>query len=260
MYVIIRPSDLLTKVCVKMNMWLLYIVLFILIIIIATQFKVVHNIFGGDSVFHRYTKFIPDFCHKTNPDYKNCEERNLNTIETGDSTEYEYIKLKREAQHPENVKNYIEPNGDFLADLRDDKNVRVVTGFYNIEIPYGHAPSDNQLTKASLAEGTYVTAANINKVFKEPIDKLQDKNAIVSWSKGAGRKNMQKVAQKLQSEGVKWLMLDAAGTEILKKIYESYGFKMLLNGYKKNVIEDEWGSSSNYFMYGTIDNIIANTR
>ena len=66
--------------------------------------------------------------------------------------------------------------------------------------------------------------------------------------------------KKYKSMGVKYVMLEEAGGSDLVKLYQKYGFTILLNGYNFYLEGEIIGVATNSIMFGNIDNIIQNTN
>lgn len=216
---------------------------------------------GGLLKRYEHIEIVRDFCDNTNPKYKNCEERNLNTISINDKDEHEFINLKKSIISERNIKNIIRSvdTDDFLNKLKENpEKIRHVLGFFNIEIPYVLSDKCIELGKkeadCGLSVGTVVEKDKINDVFNENIPREKIYNA----SKGKGKINLNKVVNELKNDGVEYLMLEAAGIKDSRLIvlYKYYGFKVLYNTHLVNLYDDQWLLNENVLMYGNINDII----
>lgn len=250
-----------------MNTFLFILLLVFIIIVLITQ-KLPGSIFGAEEKVY-YVKQIVEFCNDAKDGFKNCNERSLNAITIAEPGDYSFDKIIRELQLPENINRYKKtPEEIELLDLAKNVDgqgkIREIVGFYNIRKQYINEEKCGKLSKedCGMDVGTYVTNDAFDIIFNDPVnlrnklEGIRDKTSgQFHWSKGTGKANLKKVVEKLTSQGVKFLLLDAAGQEGLVKMYESYGFKVLSTGYKKNIFDDEWEMSSTSLMYGVLDEI-----
>lgn len=212
----------------------------------------------GGEIKYYYEMMVNDFCNNTKDTYRNCESRNLNVISILDNDDYEFKIFKNSILYPENVKITSKHSGDFLNILTvDSSKIRLMEGFFGIKKKYATTQECTSIGLKSdacgLDVGTVVPKEKINVVFKEKtVDSTRDYDA----SKGKGKLNLNKVANILKEQGIKYIMLEAASQDgILVNLYKSYGFVILLNKWFKTY-DFEVYPNENPLMFGHIDDII----
>lgn len=227
---------------------------------------------GGVKEEHLLREVVPEFMNNTKEMYRNATQRTLNkiTLFTRDGT----------AEDPENygtLKTTILKNKDRIE--RTSQTEKFLTEF--LEILKSETATSPQLIvqmegffaiisdyKKDMDSGTYVTENLFNEIFLE--DKLPTAIKInnslgkgFSASKGKGKQNLNTVARELKARGIKYMMLEAAGSSGLVNLYTLYGFGSILHNYTMYMSiggrYEMVGVSENYIMVGLIDDIIEKT-
>jgi hypothetical protein len=248
----------------------IFLALFIIIVVIVISIICTKYIVDGGAEQIYYSMIVPEFCNDTNDTFKNCDKRNLNMIEIAGENDASFDQLTREILYPENVSRYAKNSevGELLADVRNDKSkIREIKGFYNVRKKYDIHNNENcgklKDDDCGLSVGTFISEKKFPEIFKNPaqesekLKRLRSSSGEFHWSKGTGKLNLLNVMKKMQKMQVKWIILDAAGDSGLRDLYASYGFKVLLQPYKKNLWDDEWMDSETYLMYGRVSDIIS---